>query len=354
MKINYFFVFMKKQIFFLGAFAIFSLPTVTLAEVSSQKNTNIEQKILIKRIEDLEKEIQTLKSLVKSQSSIKSTDSKELITKESKNGEDIAANFTGRYVNLSIGNGSLTETSDLSAKCSPTCLEDGTTYHTPISDSNYDVSKGESDPNNENSISLALGKNWQIGDYVTGLRGGISYGKGGELTSIFDDLNTILTRNSADSASPQLYEETNTLNIIPSNFKSELTFLVGRPFNKVMPYLYTGIEGRQFKTELNHYYVVTPTDLSNFEIGEGSNTEKKFNIAPIIGMGLSYALSPKVNIDWNAGFSFHELENTIDSHTIKIYDDGEILDENTFDESSTTTKTDLTEFNTQIGVNFFF
>lgn len=346
---------MKKQIFFLGAFAIFSLPTVTLAEVSSQKNTNIEQKILIKRIEDLEKEIQTLKSLVKSQSSIKSTGSKELITKESKNDEDIAANFTGRYVNLSIGNGSLTETSDISAKCSPICQDNGNTYHTPITNLHYGFSKGESDPNHENSISLALGKNWQIGDYVTGLRGGISYGKGGELTSIFDDLNTILTRNSADSASPQLYEETNTLNIIPSNFKSELTFLVGRPFNKVMPYLYTGIEGRQFKTELNHSYISTSSaNPANFEIGEGSNTEEKFNIAPIVGIGLSYALSPKINIDWKAGFNFHELENTIDSHTIKDYVNQAFQDENTFDESSTTTKTDLTEFNTQIGVNFFF
>ena len=236
MNIYYFFIFMKKQIFFLGAFAIFSLPTVTLAEVSSQKTTNIEQEILIKRIEDLEKEIQTLKSLVKSQSSIKSTGSKELITKEAKN-DDIAANFTGRYVNLSIGNGNLNETSDISAKCSPTCEEDGSTYHYPSSELHYGFSKGESDPNHENSISLALGKNWQIGDYVTGLRGGISYGKGGKLTSIFDDVNTILIRNNADSLSPQLYEEINTLNIIPSNFKSELTFLVGRPFNKVMPYL---------------------------------------------------------------------------------------------------------------------
>ena len=354
MKIYYFFICMKKQIFFLGAFAIFSLPTVTLAEVSSQKTTNIEQEILIKRIEDLEKEIQTLKSLVKSQSSIKSTGSKELITKEAKN-DDIAANFTGRYVNLSIGNGNLNETSDISAKCSPTCEEDGSTYHYPSSELHYGFSKGESDPNHENSISLALGKNWQIGDYVTGLRGGISYGKGGKLTSIFDDVNTILIRNSADSNSPQLYEETNTLNIIPSNFKSELTFLVGRPFNKVMPYLYTGIEGRQFKTELNHSYISTnPLDQLDFEIGEGINTEEKFNIAPIIGIGLSYALSPKVNIDWKAGFNFHELENTIDSHTLKDYLNLEYQDENTFDESSTTTKTDLTEFNTQIGVNFFF
>ena len=122
-----------------------------------------------------------------------------------------------------------------------------------------------------------------------------------------------------------------------------------------MPYLYTGIEGRQFKTELNHSYIGTnPIDPKDFEIGEGSNTEKKFNIAPIIGIGLSYALSPKVNIDWKAGFNFHELENTIDSHTLKEYLNNEFQDENTFDESSTTTKTDLTEFNTQIGVNFFF
>ena len=345
---------MKKHIRFLSASAIFLFPTISFAEVSSQKTINIEQEILIKRIEDLEKEIQTLKSLVKSQSSIKSTGSKELITKEAKN-DDIAANFTGRYVNLSIGNGNLNETSDISAKCSPTCEGDGSTYHYPSTELHYGFSKGESDPNHENSISLALGKNWQIGDYVTGLRGGISYGKGGKLTSIFDDVNTILIRNNADTLSPQLYEETNTLNIIPSNFKSELTFIVGRPFNKVMPYLYTGIEGRQFKTELNHSFTSSnAADETNFDTGEGSNTEEKLNIAPIAGIGLSYALSPRVNIDWNAGFSFHELENTIDSHTFKEYQNNTYIDGNTYDESSTTTKTDLTEFNSQIGVNFFF
>ena len=346
---------MKKQIFFLGAFAIFSLPTVTFAEVSSQKTTNIEQQILMQRIENLEKEIQTLKSLIKSVSSIKSNSTKELITKESKDGEGIAANFTGRYVNLSIGNGNLTETSDISAKCSPTCLDNGNTYHTAITSTWYDLSKGKSDSNHENSISFALGKNWQIGDYITGLRGGISYGKGGELTSIFDDVNTINIRRSADSGNPLTYEETNTLNIIPSNFKSELTFIVGRPFNKVMPYLYTGIEGRQFKTELNHSFTSSnAADETNFDTGEGSNTEEKLNIAPIAGIGLSYALSPRVNIDWNAGFSFHELENTIDSHTFKEYQNNTYIDGNTYDESSTTTKTDLTEFNSQIGVNFFF
>ena len=309
----------------------------------------------MQRIEILEKELQTLKSLVKSESNIRSDSSKELITKESTDDERIAANFTGRYVNLSIGNGNLTETSDISAKCSPTCLDNGNTYHTAITSTWYDLSKGKSDSNHENSISFALGKNWQIGDYITGLRGGISYGKGGELTSIFDDVNTINIRRSADSGNPLTYEETNTLNIIPSNFKSELTFIVGRPFNKVMPYLYTGIEGRQFKTELNHYYIATnPLEPKHFEVGEGSNTEEIFNIAPIIGIGLSYALSPRVNIDWKAGFSFHELENTIDSHTLKEYEDLEYQDSTTFDESSTTTKTDLTEFNSQIGVNFFF
>ena len=346
---------MKKQIFFLGAFAIFSLPTVTFAEVSSQKTTNIEQQILMQRIENLEKEIQTLKSLIKSESSIKSNSTKELITKESKDGEGIAANFTGRYVNLSIGNGNLTETSDISAKCSPTCLDNGNTYHSTITNTFYDLSKGESVSNHENSISFALGKNWRIGDYITGLRGGISYSKGGELTSIFDDVNTIDIRRSADSGNPLLYEETNTLNIIPSNFKSELTFLVGRPLSRVMPYLYTGIEGRQFKTELDHSFMDTSVaDVRDFDVGEGSNTEEKFNIAPIVGIGLSYALSPKVNIDWKAGFSFHELDNTIDSHTVKTYQDFAHQDDTTFDESSTTTKTDLTEFNTQIGVNFFF
>ena len=345
---------MKKHLVFLSASAIFLQPTITFAEVSNQKTTNIEQQILMQRIENLEKEIQTLKSLIKSESSIKSNSTKELITKESKDDEGIAANFTGRYVNLSIGNGNLTETSDISAKCSPTCLNNGNTYHTPITNTFYDLSKGESDSNHENSISFALGKNWRIGDYITGLRGGISYGKGGELTSIFDDVNTMNIRRSADSSNPLLYEETNTLNIIPSNFKSELTFIVGRPFKRVMPYLYTGIEGRQFKSELNHSFTDTSVSNFDFDIGEGINTEEKFNIAPIVGIGLSYALSPKVNIDWKAGFSFHELENTIDSHTYKSYQNGEYMDENTFDESSTTTKTDLTEFNTQIGVNFFF
>ena len=136
----------------------------------------------------------------------------------------------------------------------------------------------------------------------------------------------------------------------------------------MMPYLYAGIEGRQFKSELDHNWVNNADQSGQgndgadqiFYRGYGSNSEENFNIAPIVGMGLSYALSPKVNIDWKAGFSFHKLENTINTFNFDKYRYGEdedryvITQREVYENSSLTTKTDLTEFNTQIGINYFF
>ena len=217
-------------------------------------------------------------------------------------------------------------------------------------------------------ISPALGKT-DVGNYVTGLRGSLSYGKGKKLTKIFEDPNLFEIRTGGGVIEPQdptKYEEINTITITPSDFKSELTFLVGRPLNKMMPYLYAGIEGRQFKSELEHDWydnydrTEDGEDVRRFYSGHGSNSEETFNIAPIVGMGLSYALSPKVNIDWKAGFSFHKLENTINTFNFDAYRNGEDEDRyvitqlEVYENSSLTTKTDLTEFNTQIGINYFF
>ena len=365
---------MKKELFSLGAFAIFSLPTAIFAEDSKKEITNIEKQTLMQRIEILEKELQTLKSLVKSESNIRSDSSKELITKDSKGDKDFQSNFTGSYINLSLGNSNLTGTSDMSAECDPSCVVppyDSDTEFTYIPEDwkeIYGDINSVSDVASKNNFSLALGKNWDVGNYVTGLRGSLSYGKGRKLTKIFEDPNLFEIRTGGGVIEPQdptKYEEINTITITPSDFKSELTFLVGRPLNKMMPYLYAGIEGRQFKSELDHNWVNNADsndgELTRFYRGHGSNSEENFNIAPIVGMGLSYALSPKVNIDWKAGFSFHKLENTINTFNVDTYinssgnENGyEITQREVYENSSLTTKTDLTEFNTQIGINYFF
>ena len=369
---------MNKELFSLGAFAIFLLPTAIFAEDSKKEITNIEKQTLMQRIEILEKELQTLKSLVKSESNISSDSSKELITKDSKGDKDFQSNFTGSYINLSLGNSNLTGTSDMSVECDPSCtappydLDTGFTYFLENWKEIYGDINSVSDVASKNNFSLALGKNWDVGNYVTGLRGSLSYGKGRKLTKIFEDPNLFEIRTGGGVIEPQdptKYEEINTITITPSDFKSELTFLVGRPLNKMMPYLYAGIEGRQFKSKLDHNWV-NNADMSGqgndgadqrFFRGHGSNSEENFNIAPIVGMGLSYALSPKVNIDWKAGFSFHKLENTINTFNTYTYinsaenDNGyEITQREVYENSSLTTKTDLTEFNTQIGINYFF
>ena len=364
---------MKKELFSLGAFAIFSLPTAIFAEDSKKEITNIEKQTLMQRIEILEKELQTLKSLVKSESNIRSDSSKELITKDSKGDKDFQSTFTGSYINLSLGNSNLTGTSDTSVECDPSCTvppydsDDEFTYFLENWKEIYGDIDSVSDVASRNNFSLALGKNWDIGNYVTGLRGSLSYGKGRKLTKIFEDPNLFEIRTGGEVIEPMdptKYEEINTITITPSNFKSELTFLVGRPLNKMMPYLYAGIEGRQFKSELEHDWydnydrTEDGEDERRFYSGHGSNSEETFNIAPIVGMGLSYSLSPKVNIDWKAGFSFHKLENTINTFNTDEYEDGEdgyeVTQTNVYENSSLTTKTDLTEFTTQIGINYFF
>ena len=364
---------MKKELFSLGAFAIFSLPTATFAEDSKKEITNIEKQTLMQRIEILEKELQTLKSLVKSESNIRSDSSKELITKDSKGDKDFQSTFTGSYINLSLGNSNLTGTSDTSVECDPSCTvppydsDDEFTYFLGNWKEIYGDIDSVSDVASRNNFSLALGKNWDIGNYVTGLRGSLSYGKGRKLTKIFEDPNLFEIRTGGEviePIDPTKFYEINTLTITPSNFKSELTFLVGRPLNKMMPYLYAGIEGRQFKSELEHDWydnydrTEDGEDVRRFYSGHGSNSEETFNIAPIVGMGLSYSLSPKVNIDWKAGFSFHKLENTINTFNTDEYIDGEdgyeVTQTDVYENSSLTTKTDLTEFTTQIGINYFF
>ena len=87
----------------------------------------------------------------------------------------------------------------------------------------------------------------------------------------------------------------------------------------------------------------------------GDVKEKDFGFAPVVGAGLSYALSPRLQLDWKAGWSFHELHTSINSHTIREFDElGNFEGSTSYDNSTTSTKTDLTEFQVGFGVKYFF
>lgn len=342
------------------------LPTAAFAEIPSSTADGSNQQILIERIESLEKEIQSqqdqiqnqqdqlqvLKSLIRKDPATESNSSSKLAS-----GKDFEADFAGSYIGLGIGSGQFTGSSDISASCNPVCLNNSDTYYIPEWESLYDDLEQSSTSGSENFISLELGNNWSIGDYIVGIKGAFQYGKGEILTASFQDIADLNARSQlrpgGKASDPAEWQEKNTLTITPSDFKSELSVLVGRPFGRMMPYLYAGIEGRQFTSELDHYYHDGYRDA--FSIGVGNVKEKDFSFAPVVGAGLSYAVSPKLQLDWKAGWSFHELHTAINSHTYAEVDtNGVIESSESYDNSTTSTKTDLTEFQVGIGIKYFF
>ena len=342
------------------------MPTAAFAEIPSSTDGGSSQQILIERIESLEKEIQSqqdqiqnqqdqlqiLKSLIKNDPATESNSSSKLASSK-----DFEADFAGSYIGLGIGSGQFTGSSDVSASCNPVCLNNFDTYYSPEWESLYDDLE-QTSSGSENFISLELGNNWSIGDYIVGIKGAFQYGKGEILTASFQDTADLDARSrlrpGEEVGDPGTWQEKNTLTITPSDFKSELSVLFGRPFGRMMPYLYAGIEGRQFTSKLNHYYHYTYTNGS-FEIGVGDVKEKDFSFAPVVGAGLSYAVSPKLQLDWKAGWSFHELHTAINSHTLTEFDANRVFKSQTsWDNTTTSTKTDLTEFQVGIGVKYFF
>ena len=338
--------------------ALFVLPTAAFAEIPSSTADGSHQQILIERIESLEKEIQNqqdqlqvLKSLIRKDPATESNSSSKLASSK-----DFEADFAGSYIGLGIGSGQFTGSSDASVSCDPVCLDD-VTYYPSEYVSLYDDLEQPSTSGSENFISLELGNNWSIGDYIVGIKGAFQYGKGEILTASFQDIADFDARSQArpggDPGNPGNWQEKNTLTITPSDFKSELSVLVGRPFGRMMPYLYAGIEGRQFTSELDHYYHDGYRDA--FSIAVGNVKEKDFSFAPVVGAGLSYAVSPKLQLDWKAGWSFHELHTAINSHTLTEFNTNGVFSSSTsWDESTTSTKTYLTEFQVGIGVKYFF
>ena len=310
--------------------------------------------MLLKRIESLEKEIKVLKSLIKSDPAVKPNGSNELASSEFDRNKDFEADFAGSYIGIGIGTAQFTGSSDISTECNPVCQNNGTTYQTPLMESLYgDLDKSYTS-SSENFISLELGKNWSIGNYIIGINAAVLYGKGESLKASFEDIADLDARSGGQANDPATYEENNTLTITPSDFKSELSALVGRPFGRMMPYLYAGIEARQFTSELDNYYHSTFSD-DIFYIGQGDAKKKDFSFAHVVGAGVSYALSPRLQLDWKAGWSFHELHTDINSHTTTEFDQNSTLTDSTsFDNTTTSTKTDLTEFQVGFGVKYFF
>ena len=339
----------------ISVLAVIVFPASSLANTFiGQKDNRGDQEMLLKRIESLEKEIKILKSLVKSDPAVKPNGSNELASSEFDRNKDFEADFAGSYIGIGIGTAQFTGSSDISIECNPVCQDNGDTYHFLNTESLYgDLDKSYAS-GSENFISLELGKNWSIGNYIIGINAAVQYGKGESLKASFEDLADMSAQSLNRAADPATYEEKNTLTITPSDFKSELSVLVGRPFGRMMPYLYAGIEGRQFTSELENYYHAT-YENDNFEIGLGDAKDKDFSFAPLVGAGLSYALSPRLQLDWKAGWSFHELHTAINSHTIREFDElGNFEGSTSYDNSTTSTKTDLTEFQVGFGVKYFF
>ena len=339
----------------ISVLAVIVFPASSLANTFiGQKDNRGDQEMLLKRIESLEKEIKILKSLVKSDPAVKPNGSNELASSEFDRNKDFEADFAGSYIGIGIGTAQFTGSSDISIECNPVCQDNGDTYHFLNTESLYGDLDNPYVSGSENFISLELGKNWSIGNYIIGINAAVQYGKGESLKASFEDLNDLSARSLNRAADPATYEEKNTLTITPSDFKSELSVLVGRPFGRMMPYLYAGIEGRQFTSELENYYHST-YENDNFEIGLGDTKDKDFSFAPVVGAGLSYALSPRLQLDWKAGWSFHELHTDINSHTIREFDElGNFEGSTSYDNSTTSTKTDLTEFQVGFGVKYFF
>ena len=343
----------------ISALAVILFPATSLANTfTGQKDNRGDQEMLLKRIESLEKEIKILKSLVKSDPAVKPNGSNELASSEFDRNKDFEADFAGSYIGIGIGTAQFTGSSDLSVECNPVCQDNGDTYQTPSMESLYGDLEESQTSSSENFISLELGKNWSIGNYIIGINAAVQYGKGERLKASFEDIADLHARSQlvpgGRAVDPVTYQEKNTLTITPSDFKSELSVLVGRPFGRIMPYLYAGVEGRQFTSELETYYHNTYDD-DTFEIGLGDVKEKDFSFAPVVGAGLSYALSPRLQLDWKAGWSFHELHTAINSHTLTGFDaDGNFTDSTSYDNSTTSTKTDLTEFQVGFGVKYFF
>lgn len=342
----------------ISVLAVIVFPATSLANTFiGQKDDRGDQEMLLKRIESLEKEIKILKSLVKSHPAVKPNGSNELASSEFDRNKDFEADFAGSYIGIGIGAAQFTGSSDISIECNPVCQDNGDTYHYPSLESLYGDLE-ESTSSSENFISLELGKNWGIGNYIIGINAAVQYGKGERLKASFEDIADLDVRSAlvpgGGTVDPATFQEKNTLTITPSSFKSELSVLVGRPFARIMPYLYAGVEGRQFTSELENYYHTTYEE-GHFEIGLGDAKEKDFSFAPVVGAGLSYALSPRLQLDWKAGWSFHELHTAINSHTITEFSaGGDFTGSTSYDNSTTSTKTDLTEFQVGFGVKYFF
>ena len=339
----------------ISVLSVIVFPATSLANTfTGQKDNRGDQEMLLKRIESLEKEIKILKSLVKSDPAVKPNGSNELASSEFDRNKDFEADFAGSYIGIGIGTAQFTGSSDISTECNPVCQFNGDTYQSPLMESIYGALDKSYASSSENFISLELGKNWSIGNYIIGINAAVQYGKGESLKASFEDINDLSAQSLNGAADPATYEEKNTLTITPSDFKSELSVLVGRPFGRMMPYLYAGIEGRQFTSELENYYHST-YENDNFEIGLGDAKDKDFSFAPLVGAGLSYALSPRLQLDWKAGWSFHELHTAINSHTLTGFDAaGNFTGSTSYDNTTTSTKTDLTEFQVGFGVKYFF
>ena len=139
----------------ISVLAVIAFPATSLANAfPGQRDTRGDQEMLLKRIESLEKEIQILKSLVKSDPAVKPNGSNELASSEFDRNKDFEADFAGSYIGIGIGTAQFTGSSDLSVECNPVCQDNGDTYQTPSMESLYGDLEESQTSSSENFISL--------------------------------------------------------------------------------------------------------------------------------------------------------------------------------------------------------